>query len=195
VGYLDYLSRYSNNLIQFSVPNYIEVSLNDSTFNKLFEKYVYSLGEELKPILTTEDIYNKVRDQLYPKITGKVNLDIALDATHFENLFASISVNFIGKNDLPVVGQAIDFMKKHYHLENDLSRFVSLATAIELSERNKGKYFVIGEEPDIRDKKNHQLWEHIRQSKFLEFVDVRDVDQVDQYIREHGVQPYFAECE
>ncbi len=193
VGYMDYLSRYANNLIQFAEPKYIEVSFNDANFNKVFEKYVYASSTEEIAASPSEGIYEQVREHLYPMINGRVNLDIDLDATHFENLFASISVNFIGKNDLPLVGQTIDFEKKHYNLENDLSRFVSLTKAIDLTERNKGKYFILGVEPDSRHDKNHQLWQQIRQSDFLEFVDVQEVEQVDRYIREHGVRPYFGE--
>jgi hypothetical protein len=98
-----------------------------------------------------------------------------------------------GINGMPVAGQTIDFDKKHHFLENDIARFVSLTKAIELEGKEKGKYFVLGHEPDKKDDKNHLLWEQIKDSKFLEFVDVNDVDRVEEYIEKHEVKPYFAE--
>lgn len=60
---------------------------------------------------------------------------------------------------MPVAGQTIDFEKKHYNLENDVARFVSLTKAIELEGNQRGKYYVLGQEPQrTTDQKNHQLF-------------------------------------
>src|SRR5690606_34104994 len=144
-SYINYLSRYSNNLIQFSEPKFIDIDFNPDNFKRLFEKYVYTYGQEAGTV-QIEPIFEKVKSQLYPRIDTRVNLDMSLNATHFENLFAPIEVNFIGINETPVAGQAIDFGKKHYNLENDIARFVSLTKAIELKDRIKGQYFVLGRE-------------------------------------------------
>lgn len=191
-SYINYLSRYSNNLIQFSEPKFIDIDFDPNNFKSLFEKYVYTYGQEAGTV-QIEPIFEKVRRQLYPIIHNRVNLDISLDATHFENLFAPIEVNFIGINETPVAGQAIDFGKKHYNLENDIARFVSLTKAIELKDKLKGQYFVLGREPEKKDHKNHVLWTQIRDSNFLEFVDIEDTDRVGEYLERHDVRPYFGE--
>jgi hypothetical protein len=191
-GYISYLSRYSNNLIQFSEPKAIDITFSPENFRRLFEKYIYAFDQKIEEVFV-ESIFTKVKQELYPKITNRVNLDFSLDSSHFENLFAPIEVNFIGINGMPVAGQTIDFDKKHHFLENDIARFVSLTKAIELEGKEKGKYFVLGHEPDKKDDKNHLLWEQIKDSKFLEFVDVNDVDRVEEYIEKHEVKPYFAE--
>ena len=140
----------------------------------------------------------KIKTKLYPKIEDRVNIDISLTSSHFENLFAPIEVNFIGLNGIPVAGQTIDFEKKHYNLENDVTRYVSLTKAIELEDRyledgDKGKYFVIGREPEIKSDKNHSLWEQIRDSDFLEFIDIDEIGIVEEYIKKNDVRPYFSE--
>lgn len=191
-GYISYLSRYSNNLIQFSEPKTIDILFSPENYKRIYEKYIYAFDQKIEEVFV-ESIFTKVKQELYPKITNRVNLDFALDSSHFENLFAPIEVNFIGINGMPVAGQTIDFDKKHHFLENDIARFVSLTKAIELEGKEKGKYFVLGHEPDKKDDKNHLLWEQIKDSKFLEFVDVNDVDRVEEYIEKHEVKPYFAE--
>lgn len=191
-GYISYLSRYSNNLIQFSEPKTIDILFSPENYKRIYEKYIYAFDQKIEEVFV-ESIFTKVKQELYPKITNRVNLDFSLDSSHFENLFAPIEVNFIGINDMPVAGQTIDFDKKHHFLENDIARFVSLTKAIELEGKEKGKYFVLGHEPDKKDDKNHLLWEQIKDSKFLEFVDVDEVSRVEEYIEKHEVKPYFEE--
>lgn len=189
--YINYLSKYSNILIQFSEPKIIDIEFTPDNFKRIFEKYIYSYSLETE-VVNSESVFTKVKNQLYPKIDIHVNLDKSLDSTHFENLFAPIEVNFIGNNGIPVVGQAIDFEKKHYNLENDVARLVSLTKAIELKVRKKGQYFILGQEPKIEEVENHSLWKQIRDSDFLEFVDIDEVEIVEQYIKENNVSPYFS---
>lgn len=184
-NYIRYLSKYSNNIIQFSPPKNIDIELNSSNYRRIFEKY----------IRTNEiDIYSKVKVKLFPKIENRVNIERIITANDFENLFAPIEIDFIGKNGIPVAGQTIDFEKKHYYLENDVTRFVSLIKAIELKDNKKGKYYVLGREPQTRIDKNqnHLLWEQIRDSDFLEFIDVDEVGIVQEYIENNNVSPYFS---
>lgn len=191
-GYINYLSNYSNNIIQFSSSKNISVDLNKENFKKLFERYIFSYPEEIV-INQDLDIYKVVKSDLFPKIESRVNLNFTLTSQDFENLFAPIEVDFIGINGIPVAGQTIDFEKKHYFLENDVTRFVSLTKAIELEGNDNGKYYIIGREPQSKSDKNHHLWEQIRDSDFLEFVDVEDVESVHQYIKNHNVRPFFQE--
>lgn len=189
-GYISYLSKYSNNIIQFSAPKTIDIDLNTDNFKRIFEKYIFRYTEEIDEIIEF-NVYSKVKENLFPKIENRVNLELTLTSNDFENLFAPIEIDFIGINEIPLAGQTIDFEKKHYYLENDITRFVSLTKAIELEGNSKGKYYILGREPQKNIDKNHQLWEHIRDSDFLEFVDIDEVGIVEEYIEEHNVKPFF----
>ncbi len=189
-GYLSYLSQYSNNIIQFSSPKNIDVELNLLNFRRVFEKYVFKIFEE-KDEMETVNIHDIVKIKLFPKIASKVNLEKMITSNDFENLFAPIAIDFIGKNGIPVAGQTIDFEKKSYYLENDVTRFVSLTKAIELKDNLKGKYYILGREPQNINDKKHQLWEQIRNSNFLEFVDIDEVGIVEEYIEINNVRPFF----
>lgn len=191
-GYLSYLSQYSNNIIQFSSPQNIDVELNFSNFRRVFEKYVFKIFEE-KDEIEAFNVHSIVRSKLFPKIASKVNLEKKITSNDFENLFAPIAIDFIGKNGVPVAGQTIDFEKKSYYLENDVTRFVSLTKAIELKDNPKGKYYILGREPQNTNDKKHQLWEQIRDSNFLEFVDIDEVGIVEEYIEVNNVRPFFEQ--
>lgn len=191
-SYISYLSKYSNNIIQFSQPKSINIDFNYDNFKRLFEKYVHKF--EVPPeTAQVVDIYTRVRENLFPKIESQVNIEISLNSDNFENLFAPIEIDFLGMNNVPLAGQTIDFEKKHYYLENDITRFVSLTKAIELAGSSRGKYYILGREPHTNGEKNHLLWEHIRDSEFLEFVDIDEYGIVEEYIKTHDVKPYFQE--
>lgn len=192
-SYITYLSKYSNNLLQFSEPKVIDISLDEITYKRIFEKYIFQY-EEIVSTQTEPTIFQKVRTKLYPKITGKVNIDKTLTSNDFANLFAPVEVNFIGVNGVPVAGQAFDFEKKHYFLENDVTRFISLTKALELSGQPDGKYFVLGREPKVsHNDKNHLMWSQIRDARFLEFVDIDEIGIVEDYIEKNHVIPFFSE--
>lgn len=190
-AYIAYLAKYSNNVIQFSTPKCIDIPLNANNFKRVFEKYIFKYIEEVNAIIAF-NIHSKVKQDLFPKIESRVNLEMKLTSVEFENLFAPIEIDFIGKNGIPVAGQTIDFEKKHFSLENDITRFVSFTKAIELEGNNKGKYYILGREPHKNTDKNHLLWEHIKNSDFLEFIDINEVDIVSDYIEKHNVRPYFV---
>ena len=76
-------------------------------------------------------------------------------------------------------------------MENDVTRFVSLTKAIELEGDSRGKYFVLGREPQKKINKNHFLWQQIRDTEFLEFVDVDEVGIIEEYLENNNVMPFF----
>ncbi|CAA7386743.1 hypothetical protein [Chryseobacterium fistulae] len=191
--YLSYLSKYSNNIIQFSNPKIIDIDLNENNFRRLFEKYVYKFDIGLKEDEKNVNVLDTVKKYLYPIIEKNVNIDITLTSLNFKNLFAPIEINFFGVNNVPVAGQTFDFDKKHYYLENDVTRYISLAKALELEGIKNGKYFVLGKEPNKMNKRSHNMWKHIRDSNFLKFIDVDEYEIVEEYIKEHNVRPYFGE--
>jgi len=192
-SYISYLSKYSNNLLQFSEPKFIDVSLSNAIYRRVFEKYIFEYDDEIF-VDNLPNVYQNIRTKLYPKISGKVNIDRTLTSNDFSNLFAPVEVNFIGVNGVPVAGQVFDFDKRHYNLENDITRFISLTKAIELSGQKDGKYFVLGREPQTNSTdKNHMMWSQIRDAKFLDFVDIDEIGIVEEYIDNNHVTPFFEE--
>lgn len=189
---LDYLSRYANNIIQFSSPTIIDIPFNNENFIRLFEKYVFPIHE--KQIITKENkIFKQVETKLYPKIEKHVNLKVTLDNTVFKELISPVNIDFIGINKRQVVGQTLDFNKRKYYLENDLMSYIALSKIIDSQKNKKGHYFVVGKEPSKEDKINHLLWKNIYKGGLLEFVDIEETDKIIEYMENHDVQPYFSD--
>jgi len=190
--YLTYLSTYANNIVSFSAPKTIDLPCTSENFKRLFEKYVFEYEAELmatSPLAIK--IQEEVKHKLYTQIEDRVNLDITLDQSDFNTLLVpSITVDFIGKNELAVLGQTIDFNKSINHIQHDLTSYLSLTMSVEEQEKKKGVYFVVGKEPD-KQNKTHEFWSNIRTSPFVEYVELDELERISQYMEDHNVQPYF----
>lgn len=194
-SYFSYLNRYSNNLVIYSEPRNIDSDVTLESFKSIFNKYVFEYDEEIN-IVKNEDILSKVRTRLFTKIEDRVNLNVTISSNDFNELLTPVDVNFIGKNGVIVAGQTIDFVKRLYNLENDLTRFISFTKAVDYSSANKGKYFLVGQEPNkIENPSNHRTWKHVKDSHLVEYVDLSETEKIKDYIISKGVSPYFDKVE
>lgn len=191
--YISYLSRYNNNLLTFSPPSSFLLKASPSVFSNLYQKMVGDEEEVPESMGKSQELSTYLHENLYPKIKAHVNLDVELNTTHLPSLFLPLRVDFIGKNDAPIVGKEIDFSKSHYYLENDLTKLYTLVKAFEESGEEKGKYYAIGKEPSLETPKNHGIWQTILRSTSVDFVDFQEVDKIIAFIDQHGVTPYLPE--
>lgn len=189
--YFSYLHRYSNNIVKFSEPRKIDINLDNATFLKLYEKYIFNNDEDIVPKKLKEDILKIVRTKLYSKIKTKVNLDVDVKPSDFKELISPVNVNFIGENGQIVSGQTIDFAKRYVDLERDLTKYISFTKAVDY-EKGGGHYFLVGNEPKKSStSKNHSIWKHIYESNIVEYVPLNETDKIKEYIDLKGVHPYF----
>lgn len=194
-SYFSYLNRYSNNLVIYSEPRNIDSEVGLESFKSIFNKYVFEFDEEIN-VIKSEDILSKVRTRLFIKIEDRVNLNVTVSSNDFNELLTPVDVNFIGKNGVVVAGQTIDFVKRMYNLENDLTRYISFTKAVDYSSANKGKYFLVGQEPNkFENPANHRTWKHVKESHLVEYVDLSETEKIQDYIISKGVSPFFAKVE
>ena len=192
--YINYLHRYSNNLVKFSEAKKIDIPLNNSAFEVLFSKYVFEKEDENTLEKHREDIFEIVRENLYPRIKSNVNIDSVVNPMDFKELISPVNINFLGKNGEIVSGQTIDFSKRYVDLERDLTKYISFTKAVDY-EKGGGHYFLVGNEPQKKNNKNHAIWKHIFESHIVDYVDVKETELIQEYVKSKGVQPYFDETE
>jgi len=191
-NYLNYLSKYSNNLISFTQPKEINLEATSENFDKLFEKYVFGIDAPIqKP--TKKTFLERIKTNLYPKIEGRVNLDRRLTSIEIPELLFPTTINFIGRNEVPVTGQTIEFEKQHVSIENHIAKYISLIKAFELGNEPNGKYFILGKEPEKSLRDNHKMWTEIKSHKLFDYVPMKEIDRVEEYMNIHGVQPFILD--
>lgn len=197
-SYISYLSDYSNNLVSFTKAEYLKTELNDSVYQKLFDKLIYKTevkGYILDQTRQDADIF---KYNFFKRVNKRVNTAVELTTEKLDFILFPIKIDMIGKNEAPVLSQFIDFDSTSNALQNNLSSYISLIKPFELKEHKEGKFFIIGDEPLRDNKKQHLIWEHLSTSplikeEIIEVIPQAEVEVIEEYLNEHDVHPYFKE--
>ena len=187
--YFSYLSRYAQNLITYSEPIRIDVDITEPIFTKLFEKFVFRFPQPaehtIKPI-------EKARRTLSKTIAEFVNFDVELRTDDIPGLLVPAKIWFIGKNDVKVTGESKDFNGVTHFIQQQINAHMFLIEKIrETKEGKHGHFFFIGDEPSKDQKENHKLWKAVKESRILDLVPTDEIERVERYMLEHGVEPLF----
>lgn len=186
-SYLEYLSRYNNNLIQFSKPEYIDLDVNEILFRSLFRKYIYS-DEKFTEHRAEVNVLDTFKTVFLNRAEIYANIDYTVTNSIIKDLISPVKVDLFGKNGAYVTGQTINFSKNKAYLLNDINAYIHLALSTEMADEN-AKCFILGEEPDKSLPENHKIWENARRSKNVEFVPIDESEKVIDYLEKKGVSP------
>ncbi|WKK84091.1 hypothetical protein QYS48_17950 [Marivirga arenosa] len=200
--YLDYLSRYSNNMIAFTKPMPIKIEFNQKNFETLFERIIYKSKPSIKDeLLTVAAGIAQIKRDFSPKVKSRVNIDVELKADELDFILFNTHIDMIGRNDKPVLNQFIEFENDSpAKIEKNINSYLSLIKPFEMHDGKEGKYFIVGDEPSKSKKQHHLIWEHLRESNLLkkdllELVPSKEIDAIETYLNEHDVKPYFKDKE
>lgn len=190
-GFVDYLSRYQNNLLRFSKPESIDIEFSKNHFLKLFNIYVSE-----HPLVVEEEIvkrpliHNRLELEFYPKIQQRINYHFRITKKYLPTIVASKTVDFIGRNDVPVVGEEIDYSAHHQKIERQVNGLYALVKAFEADKQMGGTYFAIGDEPPKELNKQWDIWNISRKSGIIHVVPVDETKVITEYLEKHDVQPF-----
>jgi hypothetical protein len=182
-GYLEYLSRYSNNLLTFSSPKTIELQDNHDLFNMLFKKYI-----DEHELIETKNIhkgFDKIKSVFFTKVKPYFNIEKEISSVNVPGLVIPVKVDLIGKNETPVYAQTIDLERQNYHIQNDLAIIFMLNEALK-----NPKAFHVSSEPDKNSFPcQHEIWKSIKNWNHSEYVDLSEIQKIEDYATQHGVLP------
>jgi len=102
-------------------------------------------------------------------------------------------VSFIGKNKVTTAGNILNLQRSIQNVGNNINSFISLTKVLDEHQKNKGVYYLIGEEPDKSLKENHHLWSELRKTSMFRYVELPEIDEVVHYFTDHQVTPFFAQ--
>jgi hypothetical protein len=198
-SYLEYLSNYANNLVLFTKPQPVDIELNDFNFKLLFEKFVFEFPKEkIATYSSTASELDIIKESFLPKVSKRVNINYTLKAEKHDYLVFDMQLDMIGKNDRPVLNQFIEFGSNHANLQKSIQSYLSLVKPLELNAAKPGKFFISGDEPPKSLKKQHLIWEQLRNSnlvsnEIVEMVPSSDLEKIEEYLNEHDVRPFYQE--
>jgi hypothetical protein len=187
-GYLEYLSRYSTNLLNFTKPKIIELPVDEDLFLSLFNKYI----DESVVIVDTNRIktFDSVKSKFFPRVKKFYNLELELTPESVPKLPMPLKIDIIGRNDRIVYAQSIDLERTFYHIQNDIGILAILNQVFQ----KKAEKFVISSEPNKTIyPKQHKTWINLRSNDLAKYIDLNEIDLIKKYAVDHGVLPFFQQ--
>jgi hypothetical protein len=189
-SYLNYLSRYSTNLIQFHKPTAINLELTNDNFDKLFEKY---LGKQEQKETVQHPFEGRIHKFIRQNLSECTNIDVTVDSARLEGMLFPMKVSSLGMNEAPFACEVIDFTKRHNVVEHRVANLYHLKKVLEGKGYSKNNFFGIGEEPSHDLEINHRIWKNVRDSRLLELVPENESERIVSFAVDHNVRPWFTE--
>lgn len=186
-SYLEYLSRYNNNILTFSSPKEIELEANSSIFSNLFKKFIDSadLSPDLKLTPKIETFITSKREVL----SKHFNIDKEITSKDIPNLIVPVKITLIGQNEVATFVQSLDMEKRIDVLSNSISEILFLQKAFSTS-HEKSIAMAITHEPDKEIfPKQHDIWKQLRNTKDITNYDISEAEKIIEYAEKHGVRP------
>jgi hypothetical protein len=159
--------------------------VNATLFDFLYKKYVDSVGiiqKKVKPV-------KQIKEEFYPSVKDYYNTDVQVTPQQIKGLPLSVNIDVVGKNEIEVFAQIIDFERPVYNITQDVGELNLLMGAFD---DGKSKNFLIGDEPNKEIyPKSHDAWADLRNWNKLECFPLDEIERLKDYAVKHGVKPLF----
>lgn len=190
VAYMQYLSRYNNNVLTVSAPKELNLPANDLLFDQLFLKFIDDTA--MAATADREELLHSFKATHLETLQRHFNIDREFTCREIPGLIAPVRPDFAGINEVPVFAHAIDLSRTIYHIENDLAQLALLKLAHESNGR-AAVSFVIAREPSKNQPRQHQVWQQLYEGSQFKYVDLQEPDKLLRYAEAHGVVPFILE--
>lgn len=192
-SYIDYLSRYNNNILSFTSPKEIELEASQSIFSKLYSKFIdATVMIEKQSFVTAMDLFKETKRTALSR-----HFNIDKEVTHHEvpNLIVPVTITFIGQNEVPTFAQSLDLEKRTDYLTHDISEILFLQKAFSANNHSCVAMAITNEPNKKEFPKQHDIWQQLRKIKDIRHFDISEADGVIKYAEEHNVHPFLATVE
>lgn len=194
-SYIDYLSNYSNGLLQLSKATVFLKGLSTDNFNLLFETLIDKLEERPASRKKTGEIARIVQEKLINRVKDKVHTNIKLDGSLVPNLYFTYDMDCIGKNGVLVGAKTIDFTNKRQAIDYTISHYNSLIAFLSVEHKKeitKNSFYLIAEEPSTQNTAEYEIWDSIQQNPLFKIINPEQSDVVAKRIEDSKATKFFG---
>jgi hypothetical protein len=199
LSYFDYLSNYSNGLIQFSKPKGLYEEINDSAFEKLINFLFKEPVHECLTVASSFDFFRSieiVERKLINKVDKKVHTHYKFKPEVFPSIYFPYEMDCIGLNGSLIGAKSLSFDKSLQLIDKDISHYFTLISSL-TSRYNKSlkdnNFYLISEEPEKVGSKEHRLWESVRCNELISVIHPEESDEVAALIIEKKATKFLDE--
>ena len=180
--YIEYLSRYSKNVINFSKPAPIDVNVAGSVYDSLFAKFI---AEEKATEKTEEKAIISAKRNFFPKAEKYFSIEKEFEASKRTKLILPAKIDIFGKNGQIVMGQFFDIEKAVNLIKSDFFDYNQISKLY----KHSTKFFVSCEPEKNSFPQQHYFWSEIRKKKEYIYVDIDETDLIVEYAKENNLVP------
>jgi len=199
ISYFDYLSNYSNGLIQFSKPKGLYDEISDSTFEKLihflFKEPVHKSQTNVSNLGFHHSI-EVIERKLINKIDTKVHTHYKFNPELFPSIYFPYEMDCIGLNGSLIGAKSMSFDKSLQAIDKDISHYFTLISSLS-SKYNKSlkdnNFYLISEEPKKIGSKEHKLWESVRLNELIAVIHPEESNKIADLIIEKKATKFLEE--
>ena len=196
ISYFDYLSNYSNGLLQFSKPKAIFDKIDNVSFEKLigflFKEPLYkSLSYLSNDFIKSQEVIKK---NLINKVNKKVHTHYKFKPETFQSIYFPYEMDCIGLNGSLIGAKSLSFDKSLPIIDKNISHYFTLISSL-TSKYNKSlkdnNFYLISEEPKNIGSKEHKLWETIRYNELISVINPEESNKVADLILEKNATKFL----
>ncbi len=195
-SFFDYLNKYSNGLLQFSKPKFMFNDENSFDFenlvNHLFNESLY------KEAIKLDDNFIRFKELINTKLISKVEKQVHVNYKLSPKLFPSIYFNYemdcLGLNGSLIGAKSLTFDKTLQVIDKDISHYFTLISNLSNTYNKSLKendFYLISEEPQNIDSKEHILWESINNNDLLKVIHPEESDKIANVIVEKKASKFL----
>ena len=193
--YFTYLSKYSNNILQFNEPNMLSASIDENGFNKLFEIFVgKDDSPQQKDEVESTIFYQNIEERLIKRVKDKVHTKIQLSEKFLPSLYFNYDLDCVGMNGVITGAKSIDFTKGDQTIIRHIANYFQVTTLM-ANKFNKGKeennFYVIGDEPSAVNSKEHKIWESFKKQTSCKLIHSEQSDIVAEKIEKTKAKEFL----
>jgi hypothetical protein len=194
-SYIQYLSRYNNNILEYSPLKEIEMPANEVNSLKLYDLY---LDSDLKISSVESNPFdvklNKFKIQRIKDLQLYFNIDTEITLKEVEGLIVPVSVTFIGQNEVPTFIQSLDFERHTEVLVKNISEILFLQNAFRKTKMGSCAMAITHEPNKFKYPKQHDIWMQLKNTNNgIRQFDINEVDSIIEYAKVHHVQPFLRQ--
>lgn len=127
--YINYLSKYSSGIIQFNEPKPYNAELNQSSFIKLFEKFIGDKNINKQPL--SKEFNSLIKKSLSkPELKEKADINYSLKPAIFFGLVKNATVSLVTSNGAVSLYQAVDFETSEANVAMKLYEFDAIKKSV-----------------------------------------------------------------
>lgn len=193
---IDHLSIYSNGILRFSEPTFLNDIMNEEKFIKLFQLLVDKTYVKSQSIVDDKEIQIRtaIQTKLVDRVKNQVHTDLELTPDKMPGLHSNFNIECLGLNGALIGAKSIPFHKNFDTIDKELGRYFGLILL--LNDRyNKNikqdAFYIIGEEPSIIRQKEHRTWENIKKNPSVTLIHPEEVDKVAKEIEDKKAKAFL----